>query len=206
MSEISSIGQKLAEQASQNAQQEAGKPDQGDVAQFQEAMNSPQKAQDPQAVRLPGPAEVQSVSSTYATQANGVIGSSTESIHSAISSTSSLPSEANQISQDALSRIQETQKTIDAIGQDPSLSPAQASEKIQDSANGLVKYLQDTISQFQGMQASLNDKLANVGPNMSQTELIKLQQSMNDVTFMSSAFAKVASNITNGIKTILQQQ
>lgn len=209
MSEITSIGQKLAEQASQNAQYEAGNANPQDLARFQEALKpgDSQPAQGIQEAKFPGPADIQSPSSSYSTQATNVINSSTQNINAIDTSKLSLPPEGNSIAKEALSKIDSTNKQISAIGADPSLSVSEAASKTQEASNGLVKYLKQAVSDYQNMSKDLEARCMD--PNLASSnpgELIRLQHQVSSVGLMSNVFSQAANSITNGIKTLLQQQ
>jgi hypothetical protein len=206
MSEISGIGQKLAEQMAKNAQQEAGKPSEGDVAKFQEAMSqmNTQEAGNIEAAKLPGPADVQSISSDYATKGSQAIADSVNDFRAHLPN--DLLPEASKGLDGLKHRIQDAQKELQAIASDTSLSANEASTKVENVGKGLTDYIQDSITEYRDMRGNLEQQLSNMKPGGDPVEMLKLQKSLGDVTTMTNMLTSLASNITGGIKTMLQQQ
>ncbi len=206
MSEISGIGQKLAEQMAKNAQQEAGKPSEGDVAKFQEAMSqmNTQETGNIEAAKLPGPADVQSISSDYATKGSQAIADSVNDFRAHLPN--DLSPEASKGLDGLKHRIQDAQKDLQAIASDTSLSANEASTKVENVGKGLTDYIKDSITEYRDMRANLEQQCSNTKPGADPVEMLKLQKSLGDVTTMTQLFTSLASNITSGIKTMLQQQ
>lgn len=206
MSEISSIGQKLAEQMAKNAQQEAGKPSEGDVAKFQDAMSqmNTQEVQKMDTVKLPGPADVQSVSSDYAGKADNLFCNSFNDMKSGLPE--NLSPEMGKGVEGLRNRIQDAQKELSAIASDSSLSAQDAASKVEKTGNGVLDYIKNTISDYQNMRADLGQQAANIKSDANPAELLKLQKSLGDLSTMTSLFTSVANSITTGLKTMLQQQ
>lgn len=206
MSEISGIGQKLAEQMAKNAQQEAGKPSEGDVAKFQEAMSqmNTQEVSNIDAAKLPGPADVQSVSSDYATRGSQAVADAVNDFRTHLPN--DLSPEASKGLDGLKHRIQDAQTEFRSIASDTSLSAEQASAKVENVGKGLADYIKDSISEYRDMRANLEQRCADIKSGADPVELLKLQKSLGDVTSMTQLFTSLASNITGGIKTMLQQQ
>ncbi len=206
MSEINSIGQKLAEQMAKNAQQEAGKPSEGDVAKFQDAMSqmNTQEVQKMDTVKLPGPADVQSVSSDYATKADNLFCNSFNDMKNGLPE--HLSPDISKGVEGFRNRIQDAQKELSAIAQDTSLSANEAASKVEKTGHGVLDYIKNTISDYQNMRANFDQKAASIGSDTSPTELLKLQKDMNDIEYMTSLFTSAANSISTGLKTMLQQQ
>lgn len=206
MSEISSIGQKLAEQMAQNAQQEAGNPSEGDLAKFQEAMSqmNNQEVQKIDTVKLPGPADVQSISADYATKADNLFCNSFNSVQNGLPE--NLSTDIGRGVEGLRNHIQEAQKELSTIASDTSLSANEAASKIETVGNGVLDYIQNTLSEYQNLQSSFKQQAINVGDNPNPVEFLKLQKNMNDLQHMTSLFTSVASSISSGLKTMLQQQ
>lgn len=206
MSEISGIGQKLAEQMAKNAQQEAGKPSEGDVAKFQDAMSqtNTQDIQKIETMKLPGPADIQVVSSDYATKADKLFCDTFNDIKNSLPESLS-PDSAKGV-EGLRNRIQDAQKELSAIAQDTSLSANEAASRIENTGNGVLDYIKSTISEYQNMRSELNQQAANMGTDASPAELLKLQKNLGDLSNMTSLFSSMANSISSGLKTMLQQQ
>lgn len=206
MSEISSIGQKLAEQMAKNAQQEAGKPSEGDLAKFQDAMSqmNTQEVQKMDTIKLPGPADVQSVSSDYATQADHLFCNSFNDMKNGLPD--HLSPDISKGVEGLRGRIQDAQKELSVIAQDSSLSAHEAASKVEKTGNGVLDYVKNTISDYQSMRTNFDQQAAHIGSDTSPAELLKLQKNMNDIQHMTSLFTSVANSISTGLKTMLQQQ
>jgi hypothetical protein len=206
MSEINSIGQKLAEQMAKNAQQEAGKPSEGDVAKFQDAMSqmNTQEVQKMDTVKLPGPADVQSVSSDYATKTDKLFCDSFNDMKNGLPD--NLSPDISKGVEGLRGRMQDAQRELSAIAQDTSLSANEAASKVEKTGNGVLDYIKNTITDYQNMRANFDQKAASIGSDTSPTELLKLQKDMNDIQYMTSLFTSAANSISTGLKTMLQQQ